>query len=114
ANVKEDFDVHTKSLQKLFSRFDILQSTVRSNKNDATLCKQLIEQLQDKAAEMKDRSQRNNLQLVGLPESEEGSDPIGFLKSMLPKWISSLADLQIEIERAHTVHCTVLGDADRR
>lgn len=53
---------------------------------------------------MEDRNRRSNLRLVGLPESEEGSDPIRFLKKFLPLWIPSLAGREIKIERAHRLY----------
>lgn len=53
---------------------------------------------------MEDRNRSSNLRIVGLPESEEGSDPFGFLKRSLPMWIPSLAGREIKIERAHRLY----------
>ncbi len=41
------------------------------------------------------------MRLVGLPEGAEGSDVAGFLRVNLSKWIPSLKDRDIEIDRAH-------------
>ncbi len=54
--------------------------------------------------DMEDRSRRNNVWLVGLPEGAEGSDTAGFLRVNLSKWIPSLRDRDIEIDRAHRVY----------
>ncbi len=48
---------------------------------------------------MEDKSRRNNIRLVGLPEGVEGSDVAGFLRINLSKWIPSLKDRNIEIEK---------------
>ncbi len=53
---------------------------------------------------MEDRSRRNNIWLVGLPEGAEGSNTAGFLRVNLSKWIPSLRDRNIEIDRAHRVY----------
>ncbi len=54
--------------------------------------------------DMEDRSRRNNIRLVGLPEGAEGSDVAGFLRVNLSKWIPSLKGRNIEIDRAHRVY----------
>ncbi len=54
--------------------------------------------------DMEDRSRRNNVQLVGLPEGAEGSNAAGFLRVNLSKWIPSLKGHDIEIDRAHRVY----------
>ncbi len=53
---------------------------------------------------MEDRSRRNNVRLVGLPEGAEGSNAAGFLRVNLSKWIPSLKGHDIEIDRAHRVY----------
>ncbi len=44
------------------------------------------------------------MRLVGLPEGAEGSDAAGFLRANLSKWIPSLKDHDIEIDRAHRIY----------
>lgn len=71
------------------------------------------------ATEMEDRSQRSNLRLVGLAESEEGSDPIGFLKTQLPPWIPSLAgawnkNWEGKDKRPRTLNFKLLDYTDRQ
>ncbi len=53
---------------------------------------------------MEDKSRRNNIRLVGLPEGPEGSNAAGFLRANLSKWIPSLKGRDIEIDRAHRVY----------
>ncbi len=54
--------------------------------------------------DIEDRSRRNNVRLVGLPEWAEGSDVAGFLRVNLSKWIPSLKGRNIENDRAHRVY----------
>ncbi len=54
--------------------------------------------------DIEDRSRRNNVRLVGLPEGTEGPDAAGFLRVNLSKWSPSLRGRDIEIDRAHHVY----------
>ncbi len=63
-----------------------------------------LERLTEKMTDMEDRSRRNNVPLVGLPEGAEGSNAAGFLRVNLSKWIPSLKGHDIEIDRVHRVY----------
>ncbi len=93
-----------KSLQKVNSRFDSFRATVQAQNQDIREQDQQTESLSARLTEMEDRNRHSNLRLAGLPESEEGSDPIGFLKKFLPLWRPSLAVREIKIERAHRLY----------
>ncbi len=46
--------------------------------------------------------------LVGLPQSQEGDDPVGFLQKMLPTWRPALKKKgPIEIDQAHIIYGSV-------
>uniref|UniRef100_A0A3B1KGD5 L1 transposable element RRM domain-containing protein n=1 Tax=Astyanax mexicanus TaxID=7994 RepID=A0A3B1KGD5_ASTMX len=57
-----------------------------------------------KLADLEDRSRRNNVRLVGLPEGTEGSDPTGFNQKAIKEWFPTLANSEMEVERAHRVY----------
>ncbi|KAJ1110312.1 hypothetical protein NDU88_007665 [Pleurodeles waltl] len=59
--------------------------------------------LRSKLTDMEDRSQRDNIRLLGNPENEEGSDMQAFLSSTLPKMTSLDFDPPLEFQRAHRV-----------
>lgn len=103
-NVVAEVEHLGKVVNKSQNKVDSLQATVRANNRDVQDHSELIAALNNKITEMEDRSRRNNLRLVGLAESAEGSDPIGFLKIQLPLWIPSLAGREIKIERAHRMY----------
>uniref|UniRef100_A0A9J7ZM48 LINE-1 type transposase domain-containing 1 n=1 Tax=Cyprinus carpio carpio TaxID=630221 RepID=A0A9J7ZM48_CYPCA len=104
SSLARDVEELGKSSQKANSRFDSLHATVRAQNQDIRDHDRQIASLSARLTEMEDRNRRSNLRLVGLPESEEGSDPIGFLKKFLPLWIPSLAGREIKIERAHRLY----------
>ncbi len=85
-------------------RIDSVQAAAREDRRTVTDLRNQLERLTEKMTDMEDRSRRNNVRLVGLPEGAEGSNAAGFLRVNLSKWIPSLRDRDIEIERAHSVY----------
>ncbi len=83
---------------------DSVQAAAREDRRTVTDLRNQLEQLTEKMTDMEDRSRRNNVRLVGLPEGAEGSNAAGFLRVNLSKWIPSLKDRNIEIDRAHHVY----------
>ncbi|KAJ1150723.1 hypothetical protein NDU88_003512 [Pleurodeles waltl] len=59
--------------------------------------------LRSKLTDMEDRSRRDNIGVLGIPENEEGSDMQAFLTSTLPKIILLDFDLPLEFQRAHRI-----------
>ncbi len=82
-------------------RVDSVQAAAREDRRAVTDLGNQLERLTEKMMDMEDRSRRNNVRVVGLPE---GSNAAGFLKVNLSKWIPSLRDRNIEIDRAHRVY----------
>ncbi len=85
-------------------RVDSVQATAREDRRTVTDLRNQLERLTEKMTDMEDKSRRNNVWLVGLPEGVEGSDVAGFLRGNLSKWIPSLKGRNIEIDRAHRVY----------
>ncbi len=83
---------------------DSVQATAREDRSAVTDLRNQLERLTEKMTDMEDKSRRNNVRLVGLPEGMvEGSDVAGFLRLNLSKWIPSLKGRNIEIDRAARV-----------
>ncbi|KAJ1171555.1 hypothetical protein NDU88_003416 [Pleurodeles waltl] len=59
--------------------------------------------LRSKLTDLEDRSRRDNIRLLGIPEHEEGTDIQTFLGSVLPKLNSLDFDPPLEFQRAHRV-----------
>ncbi len=85
-------------------RVDSVQAAAREDRRTVMDLRNQLERLTEKMTDIEDRSRRNNVMLVGLPEGAEGSDVAGFLRVNLSKWIPSLKGRNIEIDRAHRVY----------
>ncbi len=83
---------------------DSVQAAAREDRMTVTDLRNQLERLTEKMTDIEDRSRRNNVRLVGLPEGAEGTDVAGFLRVNLSKWIPSLGGCNIEIDRAHRVY----------
>ncbi|KAJ1123707.1 hypothetical protein NDU88_002175 [Pleurodeles waltl] len=59
--------------------------------------------LKSKLTDLEDRSRRDNICLLGIPENEEGTDIQAFLSSTLPKLTSLNFDPPLEFQRVHRI-----------
>ncbi|KAJ1198754.1 hypothetical protein NDU88_002593 [Pleurodeles waltl] len=59
--------------------------------------------LRSKLTDLEDRSRRDNIRLLGIPENEEGTDIQAFLSSTLSKLTSLDFDPPLKFQRAHRV-----------
>ncbi|KAJ1100703.1 hypothetical protein NDU88_005784 [Pleurodeles waltl] len=66
-------------------------------------CDQDLLYLRSKLTDMEDRSRRDNIRLLGIPENEEGTDMQAFLSSTLSKLTLLDFDPPLEFQRAHRV-----------
>ncbi len=102
--LREEFeDIATAAKQTRY-RVDSVRADTREDRNAVTDLRNQLERLTEKMTDMEDKSRRNNIRLVGLPEGMEGSDVAGFLRVNLSRWIPSLRGRDIEIDRAHHVY----------
>ncbi len=99
--------------QQTRDRFDSVQADTHEDRNAVTDLRNQLERLTEKMTDMEDKSRRNNVRLVGLPEGMEGSDVAGFLRIDLSLWIPSLKGRDIEIDRAHRVYGRKNSDRPR-
>lgn len=54
-------------------------------------------------AKHEDRSCRDNLRIISLPEKVKKSDPLDFISSSIPKWFPVLAEEKFEVMRAQRI-----------
>ncbi len=102
--LREEFEAMAAAAKQTRDRVDSVQATAREDRNAVTDLRNQLERLTEKMTDMEDKSRRNNVRLVGLPEGMEGSDVAGILRINLSKWIPSLKGRNIEIDRAHRVY----------
>ncbi len=99
----EEFEAIAAETKQTRDRVDTVQAAARADRRTVMDLKDQLERLAEKMTDMEDRSRRNNVRLVGLPEGMEGPDAAGFLRAGLSRWIPSLRGRDIEIDRAHRV-----------
>ncbi len=85
-------------------RVDSVQAAAREDRRTVMDLRNQLDRLTEKMTDIEDRSRRNNVRLVGLPEGAEGSDVAGFLRVNLSKWIPSLKGHNIKIDWAHRMY----------
>ncbi len=102
--LRAELEAIATAAKQIRDRVDSVQAAAREDRRTVTDLRNQLERLTEKMTDMEDRSRRNNVRLVGLPEGAEGSDVAGFLRVNLSKWIPSLKDRNIEIDRAHRVY----------
>ncbi|KAJ1139899.1 hypothetical protein NDU88_006262 [Pleurodeles waltl] len=88
------------------SRVTGLEQRIGSLEAQATMSQdreQDLLYLRSKLTDMEDRSRRDNIRLLGIPENEEGTDMQAFLSSTISKLISLDFDPPLEFQRAHRV-----------
>ncbi len=102
--LREEFEAIATTAKQTRDRVDSVQADAREDRRTVTDLRNQLERLTEKMTDMEDRSRRNNVRLVGLPEGVEGSKGAGFLRVNLSKWIPSLKGRNIEIDRAHRVY----------
>ncbi len=85
--LREEFEAMAAAAKQTRDRVDSVQATTREDRSAITDLRNQLERLTEKMTDMEDKSRRNNIRLVGLPEGMEGSDVAGFLRINLSKWI---------------------------
>lgn len=86
-------DIET-SMNSVDERLDILERKYQSLERDN-------EKLKSKADDLENRSRRNNLRILGIPENVETSKPSHFMASFFAELFGDKLPQTPEIERAH-------------
>lgn len=94
----------TDSWSNLEQRVGVLEQTTDSLASSVAkvdpLCSQVVS-LQKQIENLENRSRRNNLRIYGLAEGTEGSDPIAFFQSFIPKLLKMPEETRLNIQRVH-------------
>ncbi len=102
--LREELEAIATTAKQTRDRVDSVQAAAREDRRAVTDLGNQLERLTEKMTDMEDRSRRNTIRLVGLPEGVEGPNAAGFLRVNLSKWIPSLRGHDIEIDREHRVY----------
>ncbi|XP_072772648.1 uncharacterized protein [Nerophis lumbriciformis] len=78
-----------------------MESRVRTLETSITALADKNTKLAVKVLDLESRSRRNNIRIIGLPESIEGPQPTAFFSNMLVEVFRDILDSPPECERAH-------------
>lgn len=91
-----------KRISDVEARVEFLEANDRDLQSNPPARMAEIEVLRDKITDMEDRSRRNNLRFLGIPEGNEGTDMEAFLEEVLPQILGMPTPSHgWDIERAH-------------
>jgi len=102
-SLERKVEAHMETVKGLVEKVDWVQAETRAMKREVSNNTSDLEKMQLKVASLEDQDRRNNVRITGIATGREGGDAIAFLQDMLPKWIPSLGNVKIEIERAHRI-----------
>ncbi|KAI4898939.1 hypothetical protein NFI96_007067 [Prochilodus magdalenae] len=104
AKIKDDFSTQAKSVLAMISKVDNTVAEQCEQKKILNLHTTQLEAVEAKIAELEGHSRRYNVRLVGLPDSSEGDDPVGYIQKAIKGSFPSLAHKDMVIERAHHIY----------
>ncbi|KAI2657411.1 Neurexin-1a-beta [Labeo rohita] len=85
-------------------RISAVEDTVSRDNADLSEMKAKLDAALEKIDDLENRSRRCNIRIIGLPEGEEGTNPVSFLKTWLPNLLNiEFKNHQVKIERAHAL-----------
>ncbi|KAI3361658.1 hypothetical protein L3Q82_002025 [Scortum barcoo] len=102
-NLERKVEAYMETVKELVTKVDRVQAETRAMKREVSSNTSDLEKMRVKVASLEDQDRRNNVRITGIATGREGGDAIAFLQDMLPKWIPSLGDAKIQIERAHRI-----------
>uniref|UniRef100_H3A7F6 L1 transposable element RRM domain-containing protein n=1 Tax=Latimeria chalumnae TaxID=7897 RepID=H3A7F6_LATCH len=91
----------TKQTTVLEQRMPDMEDQCKSWDEEVSLLQQNLTTALNKIDDLENRSQRNNLRILGFPEGEEKGNPMAFLRKTIPELLNLPEDIRIDIERAH-------------
>ncbi len=85
-------------------RISAVEDTASRDNADLNEMKKKLDMALEKIDDLENKSRRCNIRIVGLPEGEEGSNPVSFLRTCLPNLLNTeFKNHQVKIERVHRV-----------
>uniref|UniRef100_H2ZZE1 L1 transposable element RRM domain-containing protein n=1 Tax=Latimeria chalumnae TaxID=7897 RepID=H2ZZE1_LATCH len=114
SSMDKKMEVFTKRLDEAEHRLGNTEDSVHGMETSVQQLQETVVKLQEKTDDLENRSRRCNLRLVGLPEGEEGKDPVSFLETWFPSLLN-LPDLSnnLKVERAHHAFLPRIRNTDR-
>ncbi|XP_054848004.1 protein KRBA1 isoform X2 [Eublepharis macularius] len=120
--LSEDMSAICRDVSRLQSHVDRLEQDARgwvlelaALRMENRCLSEYVRRMESRCRTLENRSRRNNLRILGLPEGVEGSDAVSFLQKTLPAMLGLLLDSPpLEIESARRVQGGVSWDPNGR
>lgn len=111
ASVETKLSTLITRIDEVEKRVEYLETTEKEWQANPPASKMDVERLWEKLDDMENRSRRNNVRFIGIPEGREGGEVVKFLEDLIPE----LLDIEgkCEIERAHRVASQQSRPGDR-
>ncbi len=94
--VRAEVSKNSTAIKKLKEDHKVLSTHVTKSESFQKSCSKIEASI----AELEDRSCRDNIRIIKLPERIEASE---FISSSLPKWLPTLAGEKMEVMKAHRI-----------
>ncbi|KAK7930689.1 hypothetical protein WMY93_007084 [Mugilogobius chulae] len=101
ASTEEKLTALMDRLSDVEARLEFLESAETDRQNNPLATKEDLKLLWDKIEDMENRSRRNNVRFVGIPEGKEREKPAEFIEKLLANLLGM--EKRCEVERAHRV-----------
>ncbi|KAK7912984.1 hypothetical protein WMY93_013195 [Mugilogobius chulae] len=98
-------DRHDQTIQQIETSMNDMQSRLLELESTCTLLKKDNEALKRKTDDLENRSRRNNIRVIGLPEKAEGPHPSAFLADCMKEIFGPNAFASpLKVDRAHRIN----------
>lgn len=101
APLNDTVQTHTTQIQHLESKMADLYTAHNDLVDAYTDQESEMQRLQNKIADLEDRSRRNNIKFRGIPESIPPNELTNFVQRLMKALIPSLTDIKLCVDRAH-------------
>lgn len=102
-NIQSELSSCSNGVRELRDRYSSLNSRVGKLEKNHDKSAARLTTLEEKMADLEDRSRRDNVRIMNLPEGVESSNITAYISGSLPVWFPSLSDAKPEIMRVHRI-----------
>lgn len=102
-NIQKELSSCSSGVRELRDRYSILSGRVSKTEKNFEKCTTKMVTYEEKLADLEDRSRRDNVRIMNLPEGVEDVNLMSYISDSLPVWFPSLTGVKSEIMRVHRI-----------
>lgn len=95
-NIQSELSSCSNGVRELRDRYSSLNSRVNKVQKNNDKCAARLTTCEEKMADLEDRSRRDNVHILKLPEGVESTNLMAYISGSLPVWFPSLANAKPE------------------